>query len=130
MQRPFLIFIFLFFIFSPGAAQQNLSKKAQETLDPYLWDFGRVKEGTASTHNFVFKNTANKILNITEAHTSCGCTGLDIKKKRLLPQEETPIEVRFNSQGYSGPVEQYIYVNTDSLDNPVVRLIIRANVVS
>lgn len=101
----------------------------KEVSDPYSWDFGRVKEGEVLKHAFRLKNESKKILNIKDVHTSCSCTGSKIKKKTLLLGEETLIAVQFNSKGYSGPVEQYIYVHTDNLDNPIIRFIIKANVV-
>lgn len=97
--------------------------------NPYSWDFGEVKQGAVLTHDFVFKNESNSVLTIKDVNTSCGCTLSEIKKKVLQPNESTVIGVKFNSKGYSGPVTQFIYVNTDSLDKPIVRYIIKANVV-
>jgi hypothetical protein len=51
-----------------------------------------------------------------------------VKKTSLKPGESTDIEVKFNTKGFSGPSQKYIYVNTDDLDNPVIRLIIKADV--
>lgn len=107
---------------------QNL-REQKEQNDPYAWDFGRVKEGEVLKHSFVLKNESPKVLNIKDVNTSCGCTVSKIDKKSVLPTETTLIEVQFNSKGYSGAVQQYIYVNTDNLDNPVLRYIIKAEVV-
>ncbi len=112
--------------------QQNVKEgiaEKQENNDPYLWDFGKVKEGLLVEHEFVFKNESKLILNIKDINTSCGCTISEVKKKKLLPGESTLISVKFNSKEYSGQVTQYIYMNTDSLDNPIIRYIIKANVV-
>jgi len=46
-----------------------------------------------------------------------------------LPGESTPVEIKFNSKGYSGDIQQFTYVNTDDIDNPVIRFIIKAHVV-
>jgi len=101
----------------------------EKALDSYAWDFGRVKQGELLKHNFVLKNELKTVLNIKDVNTSCGCTVSKVKKKTLLPGEDTLIEVRFNTKGYSGRVTQYIYVHTDNLDNPVIRYIIKADVV-
>ena len=111
------------------AQKERVVAVKQEVDAFYSWDFGRVKEGEVLKHDFRLKNESKKILNITDVHTSCGCTSSKIKKKTLLLGEETLIEVQFDSKGYSGPVEQYIYVHTDNLDNPIIRFIIKANVV-
>lgn len=108
--------------------QKNLIEKPK-IEDPFSWDFGRVEEGEILKHDFILKNESKNTLNIKNINTSCGCTVSSVKKKTLLPQESTLIEVTFNTKGYSGPTQQYIYVNTDNLDNPILRFIIKANVV-
>ena len=95
----------------------------------YTWDFGKVQQGDIAKHNFTFKNETTATLHIKDINTSCGCTVSQVKKKTLLSGEETLIEVRFNSKGYSGGVKQFIYVHTDNLDKPLTRYIIKAEVV-
>ncbi len=104
-------------------------QKAKE--DIYTHDFGKVKEGEVVKHSFEFKNETKNILNIKEVNSSCGCTSSEVKKKKLLPGESTYIDIKFNSKGYSDQrqVTQYIYVNTDDIDNPIVRYIITILVV-
>ncbi|MFA5095748.1 MAG: DUF1573 domain-containing protein [Candidatus Omnitrophota bacterium] len=97
--------------------------------DPYAWDFGKVKQGEVATHSFTLKNDSAKTLNIVAVNTSCGCAVSGVKDKVLAPQGSTLLEVKFDSKGYSGAVQQFIYVNTDSVDKPVIRFIIKADVV-
>ncbi|PIP21290.1 MAG: hypothetical protein COX40_00180 [Candidatus Omnitrophica bacterium CG23_combo_of_CG06-09_8_20_14_all_40_11] len=124
--------VLLFFLQSGCYAQikDNLTNKQTETQveDPYSWDFGQVKEGEVLKHIFVLKNESEATLTIKDVNTSCGCTASKVEKKILLPGQSATIEVRFNSKGYSGPVQQYVYVHTDSLDKPVLRFIIKAEV--
>ncbi|MDO8663007.1 MAG: DUF1573 domain-containing protein [Candidatus Omnitrophota bacterium] len=101
----------------------------KEAVDPNAWDFGKIKQGEVATHVFSLKNESGKTLNITALNTSCGCTVSEVKKKVLLAQESTELEVKFNSKGYSGAVQQFVYVNTDDIDKPVIRFIIKAEVV-
>lgn len=101
---------------------------AQEP-DPNAWDFGKVKQGEVAKHSFTLKNDSGKTLNITSVNTSCGCTVSEVKKKVLLPKESTAVEVKFNSKGYSGDVQQFAYVNTDRADNPIIRFTVKANVI-
>lgn len=92
------------------------------------WDFGRVKEGRVVKHNFTVKNEGAKTLTIKNITTSCGCAVSRIKKKVLSPEESTEVEVKFNSKGYSGAVEQYVYVETDNIEKPILKFIIKADV--
>jgi hypothetical protein len=93
------------------------------------WDFGQVKAGEVLKHSFIFKNNTPRILNIKNVRTSCGCTISRVEKKRLKPKESTVIEVEFNTKGYSGAVQQHIYVQTDDPDKPMTRFLIKAQAV-
>lgn len=97
--------------------------------DAYVWDFGKVNEGEVLKHNFTIKNDTGRTLNITNVRTSCGCTTSQVKKKTLLPQESTDLEVSVNSKGYSGEVTRSIYVETDNIDNPLIKYIIKVQVI-
>ena len=132
---PRAYFLILFLLFAPALcfSEEPLQKqgnpaKKEEAPDPNAWDFGKVKKGEVLKHVFILKNESLETLRIKEVTTSCGCTVSSLKKKTLLGQESTSLEVKFNTKGYSGPTKQYIYVRTDSLDNPVIRFIIKADV--
>ncbi len=112
-----------------GFPQPKSTAEETVTSQPYAFDFGRIKEGEVLKHDFVLKNDSGKTLNIKNVNTSCGCTVSKVGKKALRPGEDALIEVEFDSKGYSGTVQQFVYVNTDSLDNPVIRYIIKAEVV-
>jgi cytochrome c biogenesis protein CcdA len=113
-----------------SSVESGVSDKTDETKikDSFSWDFGEVKEGEVLKHDFLFKNSSANTLNIQDVNTSCGCTVSKIRKKILLPGEATSIEVQFDTKGYSGPTQQFIYVHTDSLDTPIFRFIIKADV--
>jgi hypothetical protein len=92
------------------------------------WDFGEVSAGEVLKHVFTVKNVSAKIMNITQIDSTCGCTVTSVDKKRLFPAESAMLEVNFNSFGYKGQVTQYVYAQTDNLDNPILRFIIKAYV--
>jgi len=99
------------------------SKKA---IDPYTWDFGYISKDVVVKHEFEIKNNLNRVLNIKDVSTSCGCTASEAKKKVLEPGEGTQIIVEFNSKGYSGNASQFVYVSTDDPDNPILKYTIKA----
>jgi len=125
MRKGVIVFLLSFFILQFSYAE----KVKVGPVDPNEWDFGQVKRGVILKHDFVFKNETNDILEINNIHTSCGCTASESGKKSLLPQESTAIKVTFNSKGYSGPVTQFIYVNTDNADLAIIKFTIKAQVV-
>jgi len=87
-----------------------------------------VKEGAVATHDFVLQNNSAKTLNIKDVTTSCGCTVSKISKKVLTPGESAAVAVKFDTKSYKGDVKQFVYVNTDSVEEPIVRFTIQANV--
>jgi len=137
----------LLFLFAAGCHTQNknTAAKKQEIGDVYSWDFGQVKEGEVLKHDFIFKNTSGDTINIKDINTSCGCTVSKVEKKTLAPGESTVIEAQYNTKGYSGAVQQYVYMRIDkpdaattasvngtvllAVDNPIIQFIIKANVV-
>ncbi|MFA5362923.1 MAG: DUF1573 domain-containing protein [Candidatus Omnitrophota bacterium] len=117
-------------VFIPGQSQVPAAQtEVRPAGDPALWDFGRIKAGQIAKHEFTLTNPAQVPLTIDAINTSCGCAVPAVKKKSLLPGESTQIEVSFNSLGYVGPVEQYVYVHTDRMDNPVLKFTIKAEVI-
>lgn len=130
MKRVFLVMVLFLMWFGLGAAEEPAPADTPEVIDDaYAWDFGEVNEGEVLKHNFTIKNDTDKTLNITNVRTSCGCTTSQVKNKVLLPDESTDLEVTFNSKGYSGEIMRSIYVETDSLDNPLIKYIIKVQVI-
>ncbi|MDD4939161.1 MAG: DUF1573 domain-containing protein [Candidatus Omnitrophica bacterium] len=131
-----LILILIFLSLPLGGCYSN--EQAGETgqapgpgaeTGPDTWDFGQVKEGQVFKHAFALKNEFEIPLTIKDVNTSCGCTVSQAKDKVIAPGESTSIDVKFNSKGYSGSVQQFVYVHTDNLDKPIVRFIIKADVI-
>jgi len=108
-----------------GEASEILNASIKDT-----WDFGRVKETDVLKHTFTLKNESLTTMNIKGVTTSCGCTVSEVKKKRLSPQESTEIMVQFNPKGYSGKVKQYVFIQTDSSEKPVVIFVIKAEIIN
>lgn len=114
-------------VVSPGISPGVTAKPSEENiLEEY--DFGKVKVGQLLKRSFVFKNNTNKLLIIRDVTTSCGCTTSEVKKKDLAPQEETDINVTFDTTGFEGEVKKYIYINTNDMDNNIFRYLIKAEI--
>lgn len=132
MKRVLLAVSFLLFLqtgcFSQPQVKLAASEKAVEPKDAYTWDFGTVASGKVVTHTFEVKNDLAVTLTIKDVSTSCGCTASEIKKKVLSPKESASLDVTFDSKGYIGKITQYVYVNTDSVEKPVMRFVIKAEV--
>lgn len=135
MRKVVSLFLLSFFIFqfacaeAPTVPSDKAGYYAQNNItDPNQWDFGKVQQGQVLKHDFLLKNETKDVLKIISINTSCGCTASQSDKKSLKPDESTAINVTFNSKEYSGEVKQFIYVQTDNPDFPVVKFIIKAEV--
>lgn len=91
-------------------------------------DFGNKKEGEVLTHKFRFENVGDKPLVITRVRTSCGCTAAMLSKKELNPGEQGAIEVKFNTRGYYGEQNKFIYVESNDPKESVRQLMISASI--
>lgn len=99
-----------------------------QSADPFTWDFGKAKEGVKLEHVFEITNDTQVAMAIREVTASCGCTATEVTKKDMAPGESTQVKVTFDSTKYSGFIEQFVYVNTDSLTKPVIRLMVKAEI--
>ncbi len=129
--KIFLIILFLLFpltgCFSQSApANVSSPESPMKGSDPQAWDFGQIKKDKIVKHDFSVKNDSARTLTINGVTTSCGCTASEAKKKILAPGESTQISVEFNSKGYKGEVTQFVYVDTDDTENPVLKFTIKA----
>jgi hypothetical protein len=129
----FILILLIFFaplvLFSCVSTEQHNLNESNTAADTRIWNFGQVKEGVVLEHSFILRNSWDKPLAISGMHTSCGCTVSEAPKKNLLPGEHTPINVKFHTQGYSGMVEQYVYVHTDDAMEPIIKFSIKAELV-
>jgi len=85
-------------------------------------DFGEVDSGEVVDLQFEFTNSGDKILEIKNITSTCGCTVTRLEKKTYNPGEKGIIPVKFYSRGYQGRVVKSLTVSTNDPQNPYVRL--------
>ncbi len=62
-------------------------------------DFGTIEQGTPQETVFMFTNTGDAPLIITDAKSSCGCTVPNPPKDPIAPGETGELLVKFNGSG-------------------------------
>ena len=114
----------------PAAASASATKVSHPPIvvDPNCYDFGKVNQGEVLKHTFMFKNTDPDTINIKEVNTSCACTSTKIDKKVVASGEEVPIEITFETKGYSGLKKRQLFVHTDSKKNSLTIFEIQADI--
>ena len=93
------------------------------------FDFGAVEEGDKAEKTFVFKNTGNQPIIMSNVRASCGCTTPSWTKEPVLPGQSGQIQVSYNSAGRPGAFNKTITITSNATEATKV-LTIRGNVVS
>ena len=73
-------------------------------------DFGQITQGEKVSHVFVFKNTGENPLEVTQVQPSCGCTIPEWTEDPIEPGKEGKITVMFNSEGREGKQHKTVTV--------------------
>lgn len=101
-------------------------------FDSELHDFGTIGDGDKVTHTFVFTNTGDKPLVVSNAKGSCGCTVPNWDKDPVMPGETGELTIQYDSKNkgsVDGKVDTKFVTVTANTVPSTQRLTIRANVV-
>ncbi len=99
-----------------AAAQRDEAAKSLPvmTFEEKEFDFGNIEQNTPQEHTFVFTNTGEAPLIITNASSSCGCTVPDYPKDTpIQPGEKGELVVKFNGSGMNQVIKT-VTLNTNT----------------
>lgn len=109
-------FIFIGFL----NAQQ---KGANISFEKVVHDFGKIEEQDGKVeYKFMFTNTGDSPLIITNVKASCGCTSPTWTEKPVMPGQKGFVSAVFNPQNRPGKFNKSIFVETNT---PKARDILR-----
>ncbi len=80
-------------------------------------DFGNITRGETVAYSFHFKNVGAESLIINSVKASCGCTVVNYDKKPVASNEESFIEIVFDSQGFRGSQYKTVTVTANTQPN-------------
>ena len=107
-------------------ADTNAAPKIQFAETKY--DFGKVTAGEVVKATFVFTNTGNATLELTEVHPGCGCTAAGAWDKTVAPGATGSIPLQVNTSHFNGNVTKSATVKCNDPVTPTVMLYISGNV--
>ena len=81
-------------------------------------EFGKIKQGTPVTYDFVFSNSGNAPVVIETATASCGCTTPAWPKTPVMKNKTDKVSAGFNAAS-AGPFEKSIQVKVAGYDLPI-----------
>ncbi len=110
MKKSAFLVILLSFISCFAFAQTATTKTAKIDFKEKSYDFKEIKEGETVEHKFVFTNTGDAPLLLTNVSTTCGCTAPSWPREAIAPGEKGEILVKFNSTGKSGVQNKVITI--------------------
>lgn len=118
-------FIFLLVALMPGLV---FAQKAKIDFTTTSHNFGTINENAGkATVDFLFKNTGNVPLILTNVRAGCGCTTPEWSKDPVAPGATGCIKVSFDPRNRPGAFVKSITVNSNA-SNSTVSLTIRGNV--
>jgi hypothetical protein len=98
------------------------------SVDPMSFDFGDMKQQETRTVMVTVTNEGAALLRIEDVKADCGCTVPTLTNNTLGPGESTQIEIQFNSKKFHGTVIKTVNITSNDPVNPLVDVMIKANV--
>ena len=92
-------------------------------------DYGKVKKGGDGNCEFVFTNTGNEPLILSNVKASCGCTVPTWTKEPIMPGKTGTIKVRYNTNTSPQSFTKTITVSSNSINAPSLTLKIKGTIV-
>ncbi|MBI1290005.1 DUF1573 domain-containing protein [bacterium] len=93
-------------------------------------NLGEINDGDKVLAEFPFKNTTDRVINITKVQPSCGCTTASNNPTSVAAGQTETIRVEFDSHGRLGKNTKSITVFTDDPVTPEYRLTFEVNVIA
>jgi Protein of unknown function (DUF1573) len=103
----------------PASSEVNVEVGALPVMafGESVFDFGEIESGEIVEHTYIFKNTGEGPLLISNATASCGCTVPSWPKDPIEANSEGEIKVRFDSKGKSGNQNKTVTIISNTQPN-------------
>ena len=112
MKKIVLTIVSVIFLFSFLSAQQ---KGANISFEKEIHNFGEIKEdGGKVEYKFMFTNTGDAPLIITNVKASCGCTSPTWTEKPVMPGQKGYVSAVFDPRNRPGKFNKSIFVQSNS----------------
>lgn len=121
MKKQFF-FVLACLCLTTAALAQGKLKFKEETRE-----FGKIQQGKPVTHEFVFTNTGNAPVVISNATATCGCTTPEWSKEPILPGKTGIVKATFNA-AVMGQFNKPVTVYTNA-ETPTVTVYLKGEVV-
>jgi hypothetical protein len=108
------------------AAQLATGDGPKIQFETPVYEFGKSQSGEPVKHTFVFTNTGNAELVITDVHPGCGCTTAGEWTKNAAPGATGTIPIQVNTANLgAGPITKMVTVTSNDKQQPSLMLQIK-----
>lgn len=121
-------FLVLFIVFFSYTLVHSQEKKPEISFEKTVIDYGTVNKGDNGVREFVFTNSGNAPLIISNVKSTCGCTIPKKPEKPILPGESEKIQVKYDTKRV-GFIRKSITVTSNAASSPTTILKIKGQVV-
>ena len=125
IMKNFLVLYIAFFSYTLVHSQEM---KPEISFEKTVIDYGTVNKGDNGVREFVFKNSGNAPLIISNVKSTCGCTIPKKPEKPILPGESEKIQVKYDTKRV-GFIRKSITVTSNAASSPTTILKIKGQVV-
>lgn len=127
--KKLLTAVFMMFVMCSFSNAQTVSENGPEiTFEKTTHQFGEIPYEGNGTYEFVFKNTGNEPLILSQPKSSCGCTVPEWPKKPILPGETDVIKVTYKNTNRPGSFSKYVTIFSNAMINKEVKLYIKGKI--
>ncbi|UTW65649.1 DUF1573 domain-containing protein [bacterium SCSIO 12643] len=113
--------------FALGTFAQQQVGGPEITFEKDVHDFGKIKQYGNATTEFVFTNTGNAPLIISNAKGSCGCTVPTWPREPIAPGATAVIKVKYDSKRV-GPINKSVTITSNATNAPTKVIRITGNI--
>ena len=124
MKNILALFIALFSL----TLVHSQEKKPEISFEKTVIDYGTVNKGDNGVREFIFRNSGNAPLIISNVKSTCGCTIPKKPEKPILPGESEKIQVKYDTKRV-GFIRKSITVTSNAASSPTTILKIKGQVV-
>ncbi|UJP63588.1 DUF1573 domain-containing protein [Mongoliitalea daihaiensis] len=125
MKKYFLLMVMM--ITAVAVQAQSDSKGAVISFKEKSIDFGDITQGDKVEHVFLFENTGDTPLVISNVAVTCGCTAPSWPRQPVAPGSSAELKVVFNSAGKMGKQNSVIRIYSNASE-PIEKVSLISNV--
>lgn len=116
----YLIVGLIFAVLAASVFAQGLEKPLNATIDfnERDFDFGCMPKGAKVTHTYDIINRGTDTLRIIKVSPTCGCTYAPLSKADIAPDEDSQLDIFFDSKKFHGKITKKVAVLSNDPADP------------